>query len=84
VIAVVEEEHDLTADLFLYPPGGYEFGVQKLPWEETTGLLAKTNDGRGHQERGECRRGGDLSAVEGNQALIAGVAREARAGRIAA
>jgi hypothetical protein len=48
VVAVVQEEHDLAADLGLEAPGRHELGGEKASREKSAGLLAETDD-RGGQ-----------------------------------
>jgi hypothetical protein len=48
VIAVVEEENNLTADFALQPPPGPDFCQQETFRKKTARLLAETNDGSGH------------------------------------
>src|SRR5580704_7400605 len=52
VIAVVEEENNLTTDCTLQPSCGPDFRKQKTLREKPTGLLAETNDGSCHVSRG--------------------------------
>ena len=74
VIAVVEEEHDLTADLLLQPPRGDEFGVQKLRGKKPQGCWPKQMMGadiRNEENAGE--DGGSVRTWKATRALIAGV-----------
>src|SRR4051812_27796270 len=46
MVAVVEKENDLAADLALKPAGGDDFGVEKAFWKKSARLLPEANDRR--------------------------------------
>src|SRR5262245_2234215 len=51
VIAVVAEEHDASAELFLEPPRREDLGGEEPPREEAARLLAERDDDVAHAAR---------------------------------
>src|SRR6185295_4756312 len=79
VIAVVIEEDNLAADLFLQAASGLEFGEEEALGEDSAGLLAEADDSAAGALAGGCchtagawRAAGCLAASDGTGSTMFG------------